>query len=222
MSKTPKSPSKSAARPVFAYLRVSTGEQDLRTQQLGILEYAEKHSLQPLTFVSETASGAIPAAQRTLGRELLPQLTAGSTLVVSEISRLGRSVVDILSTLKLLSERGVTVHIVKTNQQLDGSLTSKILTTVLGLAAEIERELIRQRTMEGQARAKAAGRHIGRPRLSDDAPRRSKLDARGDEIKRLAAKGVTKLNLARVFECDWITMNRWLQRHDVQVHRAGR
>lgn len=221
MSKTPRSAPKSTARPVFAYLRVSTGPQDLKSQQLGILEYAKSHSLQPLTFVSETASGAIPAAQRTLGRELLPQLTAGSTLVVSEISRLGRSVVDILSTLKLLSERGVTVHVVKTGQQLDGSLTSKILTTVLGLAAEIERELMRQRTMEGQARAKAAGKHIGRPRLTDDSQRRSKLDAHAEDIKKLATRGVTKLNLARVFDCDWITMNRWLQRHDVRVHKGG-
>jgi DNA invertase Pin-like site-specific DNA recombinase len=129
--------------------------------------------------------------------------------------------VDILSTLKLLSERGVTVHVVKTGQQLDGSLTSKILTTVLGLAAEIERELMRQRTMEGQARAKAAGKHIGRPRLTDDSQRRSKLDAHAEDIKKLATRGVTKLNLARVFDCDWITMNRWLQRHDVRVHKGG-
>jgi len=205
---------------VFAYLRVSTDEQELDSQKLGVLDYAKKRDLQPLKFVSEKISGSVPASERTLGKELLPNLQQGDVLIVAEISRLGRSVVDILSTLKLLAEKGVSVHVVKGNMQLDESLNSKILTTVLGLTAEIERELIRQRTKEGQARAKAAGKHIGRPRLTDDSQRRSKLDVRADDIKKLAAKGVTKLNLARVFDCDWITMSSWLQRHGVNVKRA--
>ncbi len=215
MSKTPKSREKAAQKRIFAYLRVSTGDQDLKSQQLGILEYAKAHDLQPIKFVAETVSGTVPVAERTLGKVLIPQMVAGSTLVVSEISRLGRSVVDILSTLKLLSEGGVAVHVVKSGQQLDGSLTSKILTTVLGLAAEIERELIRQRTKEGQQRARARGVHIGRPRLTDDSQRRSKLDIRGEEIKKLAGKGVNVQNLSRVFDCTWKTMRVWLDRHAV-------
>jgi DNA invertase Pin-like site-specific DNA recombinase len=71
--------------------------------------------------------------------------------------------------------------------------------------------------MEGQARAKAAGRNIGRPPIENEADRRSKLDKHADDIKRLAARGVTKLNLARVFQCDWLTMSEWLRRHDVRI-----
>jgi DNA invertase Pin-like site-specific DNA recombinase len=88
---------------------------------------------------------------------------------------------------------------------------------VLGLAAEIERELIRQRTREGMARAKASGKHIGRPKIEPDGDHRSKLDKFSEEIKRNADKGVTKLNLARFYDCDWATMDLWLRRHGVAI-----
>jgi len=80
---------------------VSTGDQDVKSQKLGIVDYAKKNNLPPLKFVSETTSGAIPVSDRTLGKELIPMLKEGDVLVVAEISRLGRSVVDILNTLKL-------------------------------------------------------------------------------------------------------------------------
>src|SRR5262249_43091589 len=159
---------------------------------------------------------------RDLGTKLLPKLQGGDALIIPELSRLGRSTVDVLATLKQLSERRVKVHVVKGSMVLDDSINSKILSTVLGLAAEIERDLIRQRSAEGQARAKAAGKHIGRPRIENDTDRRSKLDKFADDIKRLAAKGVTKLNLARVYDCDWATMNSWLCRHGVKIAKQAR
>jgi len=201
----------------YAYLRVSTGAQDLASQKVGIVDYARAHGLSVHEWEEETVSGAVDPAKRALGQKLLPKLQPGDLLIVAELSRLGRSTVDILSTLKRLSDQQVNVHIVKGATVLDGSMNSKILSTVLGLAADIERELIRQRSMEGQARAKAAGKHVGRPRIERDQDRRSKLDKHADDIKRLAAKGVTKLNLARVFECDWTTIDTWLRRHDVRV-----
>jgi putative DNA-invertase from lambdoid prophage Rac len=207
---------------VIGYLRVSTGDQDLASQKVGIVDYVRKHELPPIRFVSETIGGGVPASERQLGKAVVPQLKKGDILVVSELSRLGRSVLDILSTLKTLSETGVSVHVVKSGQVLDSSLQSKIFSTVMGLAAEIERDLIRQRTKEGQAKAKAAGKHIGRPRLADDADRRSKLDKHADEIKQLAAKGVNKMNLARVFNCDWLTMRNWLSRHEVRIAKSAR
>ena len=211
-------PQRPSSRDVFAYLRVSTGEQDLASQRHGILDYAQSKGLQPLSFVSETVSGTVPSTERVLGKELLPKLCQGDVLIVAELSRLGRSVLDILTTLRELAKRGVTVHVVKGGFQLDGSLNSKILTTVLSLAAEIERELICQRTKEGQARAKLAGKHIGRPKGSGG---HSKLDIRNTEIRQLATKGVTRANLARIFECDWETMNKWLIRHDVKVKKEA-
>jgi DNA invertase Pin-like site-specific DNA recombinase len=113
-------------------------------------------------WVQEKASGSLDADKRDLGK-LLPRLQSGDALVISELSRLGRSTADVLTTLKHLSERQVAVHVVKGNMRLDDSLNSRILTTVLGLASEIERELIRVRSIEGQARARAAGKHIRAP-----------------------------------------------------------
>lgn len=213
-------PGKKHSGQVYAYLRVSTEAQDLTSQKLGLLNYARDRGFGINGWCDETASGALAASKRDLGQKLLPKLQAGDILLVSELSRLGRSTADVLATLQELADRSVEVHVAKGGFQIDQSINSKILATVLGLAAEIERELIRQRTKEGQARAKASGKHIGRPRLTDDQQRRSKLDARASEIKKLAERGVTKLNLARVFECDWSTMDLWLRRHGIRVQKT--
>lgn len=202
---------------VYAYLRVSTDTQDLNSQKVGIVDYGRTHSLRIDEWFQETASGALDACKRDLGIKLLPKLKPGDALLIPELSRLGRSTADILSTLRQLSERRVKVHVVKGGFQLDDSINSKILSTVLGLAAEIERDLIRQRTREGQARAKASGKHIGRPKIERPEDHRSKLDKHADDIKRYAGRGITKLNLARIFQCDWATMNEWLLRHGVAI-----
>jgi DNA invertase Pin-like site-specific DNA recombinase len=207
---------------VYAYLRVSTDTQELDSQKVGIVDYADAHHLRIDEWVRETASGALDASKRDLGVKLLPRLQTGDALIIPELSRLGRSTVDVLSTLKLLRERQVKVHVVKGAFQLDDSINSKILSTVLGLAAEIERELIRARSIEGQARARAAGKHIGRPRLEREEDHRSKLDKHADDIKRCAAKGITKANLARLFNCDWLTMSEWLRRHGVAIAKGAR
>lgn len=206
----------------FAYLRVSSDEQDVAAQKVGIVDFCRQRDIRVDEWFEETASGGLDASQRDLGQKLMPKLKAGDTLIVSEISRLGRSTIDVLSTLKQLSERGVKANISKGSLVLDDSLNSKILSTVLGLAAEIERELIRQRTREGMARAKASGKHIGRPKIEREEDHRSKLDIHAEEIKRNAAKGVTKLNLARFYDCDWATMNLWLTRHGVAIAKGAR
>ncbi|MGB7541900.1 MAG: recombinase family protein [Burkholderiales bacterium] len=207
---------------VYAYLRVSTDTQDVGAQKIGIVDYARAHNLRIDEWFQETASGALDASKRDLGMKLLPKVQPGDALIIPELSRLGRSTADVLITLKLLSERQVKVHVVKGAFQLDDSINSKILSTVLGLAGEIERELIRARSIEGQARARARGVHIGRPKIERDEDRRSKLDPRAGEIKTLAGKGVTKLNLARIFECNWVTMNEWLRRHGVKIAKEAR
>lgn len=205
---------------VYAYLRVSTNEQEVGSQKVGIVDYGRANKLRIDEWVEEKVGGGIEAAKRDLGQKLLPKLQAGDLLIVTELSRLGRSTLDVLSTLQQLKERQVDVHVVKGGLRLDGSLNSKILSTVLGLAAEIERELIRQRSCEGQARARAAGKRIGRPRIEREQDRRSKLDSRAAEIKQAAAKGITKANLARYFDCDWGTMSEWLRRNGVTVAKS--
>jgi len=95
---------------VYAYLRVSTDTQELNSQKVGIVDYGEAHHLRIDEWVKETASGALDASKRDLGAKLLPKLQPGDALIVPELSRLGRSTLDVLSTLKVLRERQVKVH----------------------------------------------------------------------------------------------------------------
>jgi len=214
----PKQTSGTQPRRCIAYLRTSTGKQDLQAQQTGIVEFAQRHGLQPLEFVEEVTSGKTPVAERRLGKELLPSLHQADVLIVGEISRLGRTQRDVLVTLHALAEKGVTVRIVKGDMNIDQSIPSKVYVSMLSLMAEIERDLVSARTKEGLAKARANGKRLGRP---PGLPPRSKLDPRAADIKALASKGVGPMNLARVFDVNYGTMKKWLRNHSVRVRRGA-
>lgn len=203
-------------RRCIAYLRTSTDKQDLASQQTGVVDFCKRHGLQPVEFVEEQVSGKVAIADRRLGKEVIPGLKAGDVLVTGEISRLGRTQRDVLEVLHRLAERGVTVRVVKGDMNIDQSIPSKVYVSMLSLMAEIERDLISAHTREGLAKARANGKRLGRP---PGLPPRSKLDARGADIKALAAKGVGPMNLSRVFDCNFATMKKWLWNHSVRVRR---
>lgn len=205
-------------RQVIAYLRTSTDKQDTAAQQQGIVEYAKRNGLQPLRFVEEQVSGRVAIADRKLGKDVLPSLGAGDVLLVSELSRLGRSTLDVLQALKLATERGAEVHVAKGGHKVDGSMPSKVFVHVMALAAEIERDLLSARTKEGLERARRNGKRLGRPA---GLPPRSKLDARAEDIKAFAAKGIGPANLARVFDTTYTTMAKWLRNNKVSIRREG-
>lgn len=194
----------------YAYIRVSTDRQDLDNQRHGVIEYAHKHRLEPLHFFEDTASGKKSWRERDLGRLLL-QATAGDVLLVAEISRLARSTLQVLEVLQLAAEREIAVHVAKSNLVMDGSLHSRITATVLGLAAEIEREFISARTTEALARRKALGLPLGRPRGKLSTAR--KLDQRGDDIRDWLKKGVHKTSIARILGCHPDTLYEYLHRN---------
>jgi DNA invertase Pin-like site-specific DNA recombinase len=146
----------------FAYLRVSTDRQDLDNQRHGILEYANSHRLGPLAFVEDAASGRIGWRDRVVGALLLETASGGDLVLFAEVSRMGRSTLQVLEMLETCMTRGLTVYIAKQGMVLDGSMQSRITATVLGLAAEIERALISQRTTEALARRKATARAKGK------------------------------------------------------------
>ena len=146
---------------IFAYIRVTTNKQDVTSQRFEITEYAEKNGLQPLEFVSEVVSGKVPVKDRRL-HHVLEILDDGDVLIITELSRLGRNMVEILSIIEKLIQKGVRVHAIKGDYVLNDSLSSKILTTILLMAAEIERELISERTRRAIASRKALGKPIGR------------------------------------------------------------
>jgi DNA invertase Pin-like site-specific DNA recombinase len=198
----------------FAYLRVSTDQQDIANQRHGILEYANAHQLGLLTFVKDTASGQLKWRDRALGTLLTDKADAGDVVVFSEISRMARSTLQVLDILEHCMRCKISVHIAKQNMILNGSMQSRIAATVLGLAAEIEREFISLRTREALAKRRAEGKPLGRPR--GKRATRVKLDDKEAEIRGYLAKGISKRSIAKLVDCAPSTLYDWLDRRQLQ------
>ena len=129
----------------YAYLRVSTNQQDVDNQRHGILEYVNQQSLGHLEFISDSVSGQKKWRERKLGELLTSTAVGGDVIIFAEISRMARSTLQVLEILECCMKQKLTVHVAKQQMVLDDNLPSRITATVLGLAAEIERELISMR-----------------------------------------------------------------------------
>ena len=192
---------------VIGYLRVSTGEQDFKNQKLGILDLANKHNWK-INFIEEKVSGKVSYKEKELGK-VIDTFKEGDVLIVSELSRLGRSMVEIMTLLCELSKKGVKVYAVKGGYEINNSIQSKILTMVLCMAAEVERDLISSRTKEALARKKKEGFKLGRPK---GVPGKSKLDGMEGEIKKLLDKKVGIASLAKIHDVAWPTMANFIKK----------
>lgn len=193
---------------VVAYLRVSTDQQDVEAQRVGVAEYVQRLGMAVDEFVEDGGvSGRVHWRKRKLG-PLLARLRRGDVLIVAEVSRIARSTLQVLEVLEECTRRGVEAHVVKQGMKLDNSLHNKITLTVLGLAAEIERDLISQRTKEGLALRKAQGVRLGRAPGFKPA---LKLDAHADEIRTLLGAGVAKQTVARKLGVSRMTLYKWLE-----------
>jgi DNA invertase Pin-like site-specific DNA recombinase len=199
----------------YAYLRVSTDKQDLDNQRHGIIEYARQHGLEPLIFIEDTVSGTKDWRERDLSR-LLDQAVAGDVLLVAEISRMARSTLQVLEILREAADKGVIVHVVKNRMVMDGSLHARITATVLGMAAEIEREFNSARTKESLARRKAEGKPLGRP--VGAVSQEKKLDKRKDEIIGLLQKEVHIASIARIVDCSRTTLYAWMEANNLSAY----
>ena len=177
------------------------------------MHLANDKALGQVEWFEETASGRLSWRKRQLG-ELLAELSTGDNLLVSELSRLGRSMLECMEILSLASQRGIHIYAVKGNWQLDHSIQSKILAMAFAMAAEIERDLISQRTKEALAAGKRAGKKLGRPAGSG----KSKLDKHRSEIEALLANGSTQRFIAKRFGTTEANLSRWLKKHDLR-HR---
>jgi len=191
----------------WAYLRVSTEDQDVNNQKLEILRLANEKGLGAVTFIEETASGRKSWRERRTA-ELLDRMKPGDSLLVAELSRLGRSMLEIMEILHLATERDLRVFAAKGGWSLDGSLPSKIVAMVLAMAAEIEKELISQRTKAALATRKAAGVTLGRPK----GPGASKLDKHEAEIRELITLGVPITKIAPKFSSSVPNLRAWLKK----------
>lgn len=196
-----------------AYLRVSTDQQDTRNQQHGIEIYAAARGLTISETVQDTASGSLLWHQRGV-RQIIDNAEPGDILLVAEISRLARSTIQVLEIMRAAAERSMVIHVAKNSLVMDGSMQSKITATILGLAAEIEREFIIARTTESLARRRAAGLPMGRP---PGQAERVKLDALAGKIAEWEKLGLGRRSIARLAHCSPSTLYAWLARRSKRM-----
>lgn len=192
-----------------AYIRISTGGQDLDSQRLTILDYAHRQGLRVDTFVEARVSSRRAAVKRGL-HTVLEQVHPGDLILVSELSRLGRSVGQIIQLVDHLIKQRVRLVAIKEHIQLNGAqdLQTKVMITMFGLFAEIERDLIAERTKEGLAAARAKGRLPGRPK---GVLGTSKLTGREAEIQSLLAKTVSKASIAKILGVSRSTLYHFIE-----------
>jgi DNA invertase Pin-like site-specific DNA recombinase len=197
---------------VVGYIRVSTKDQDVEKNEADILRFANEHQLGPVEFVREKVSGLKHWKKRKLG-EVFDTLEIHDTIIVPELSRLGRSTLQILEFMTEAKEKGVSIYAVKGRWRLDDSMQSKILLHVFSMVSEIERDLISERTKEGLRSAKEKGRLIGRPK----GPGKSKLDNHRDEIIALLRNGSTKSYVSKRYGSSITNLNNWIRKNDLKV-----
>ena len=192
----------------FAYLRVSSDQQDTNNQKFGLLEYCNNRNINPVKFIEDTASGKTTWKERAIGN-ILEKAIKGDLILVSEISRLGRSTLQVLEILEMAAKKEISVHIAKNHIVIDGSMQSTITATILGLAAQIERDFISSRTKEALAKRKADGFKLGRPKGQSQL---LKLDSFCEEINGYLRKGINKRAISKLIECSPSTLYLWLKR----------
>jgi DNA invertase Pin-like site-specific DNA recombinase len=196
---------------VIGYLRVSTIDQDTEKNEADVLKFANDHDFGKVEFITERISGMKSWKHRKLA-EVVQGMNAGDVLIVPELSRLGRSLVNVLEVLNELSQRDVKVYSVKEPFQLNGDdMQSKIMRTMLGLFAEIERDLISARTKEGLASARAKGLILGRPKGIG----KSRLDTYKPEIVAMLKNGSKRQFVAQRYGVTSAALLHWLKRHEL-------
>ena len=189
---------------VVGYLRVSTADQNIEKNKADILQLANHHDLGRVRFVEEKISGKVSWRQRKVA-EVLESLRANDAIVVSELSRLGRSMLECMEILSVAAQKRINVYAVKGAWRLDQSIQSKIIAMAFSMAAEIERDLISQRTKEALRFKKAQGMILGRP----PGPGKSKLDPYRPEIEGLLANGSSQKFVASRYRTTEANLHNW-------------
>jgi DNA invertase Pin-like site-specific DNA recombinase len=209
MQQRPERGSKQVSK-TLAYLRVSTDKQDTKNQKLEILEYARKNDFKIDRFIEVEISSRKGYRQRQLD-VLLEELRPGDRLVISELSRLARSVGQIIQIMDELVKAKISLVSIKDGIRLDGKggkpdIQTKVLTTIIGLFAEIERDLLSDRVKTGLAKARAEGKTLGRPKGTLG---KSRLDPHREQIEEYLALGVSKASLCKILKVDRTTFYSW-------------
>jgi DNA invertase Pin-like site-specific DNA recombinase len=197
-----------------AYLRVSTQEQSVEKNKPDILNLANEKDLGKVEWVEEKVSGKVPWRDRKI-KTIIDELQAGDNIIVSELSRLGRSMLDVMEVLSVVKAKDINIYAVKGDWQLNG-LQSELIAVVFAMAAQIERELISARTIEGLAKRRASGKKLGRPCGTS----KSKLDPFRPEIEALIKNGSTLAFIAERYDSTQGNLHHWLRKRKIDKTRV--
>ena len=199
----------------YGYIRVSSDKQTVENQRFEIEQFGKREGWSIDGWIEETVSGTKPYSKRQLGK-LLRHVGKGDLIICSELSRLGRSLYMIMEILSYCMRRGCAVWTIKDGYRLGDDIQSKVLAFAFGLSAEIERNLISQRTREALARLKAEGKHIGRPKGSKTRREVHPLYNREEYVCRALASGCSQRQLARRLHCSRNTLHRYIANYLIE------
>ena len=203
---------------IVAYLRASTNKQDLNHQKLEILEFARKQQLNVSDFIEVTISSRKTSRERRID-ELLELLHEADTLIVTELSRLGRSTAEVITLVNALVERDIRLIVIKQNLDMyKHDMNSKIMITLFSLFAELERDMISLRTKEALAAKKAQGINLGKPK---GTLQKSKFDKDVEKIKELVGYGLSASKMAKVLGySNHLALNTYINKRELRKSDA--
>jgi DNA invertase Pin-like site-specific DNA recombinase len=196
----------------IGYLRVSTIDQDTEKNKAEILSLANDKKFGHVKFIEEKVSGKKSWKERKI-KKVIDELGEGDRLLVPELSRLGRSMLEIMEMLSIAREKGIYIYSVKGAWELNGTIQSKVMAMAFSIASEIERDLISKRTKEALKARKAAGVKLGRPK----GPGKSKLDKYREEIIALLKNGSTKAYISRKYKTTKPNLHNWLKKNKIDA-----
>lgn len=194
----------------YGYIRVSSDKQTVENQRFEINQFCQQEGWTIDGWIEETVSGTRTYTKRRLGK-LLRQVGEGDIIICSELSRLGRNLYMIMEILSHCMQCGCRVWTIKDGYRLGDDIQSKVLAFAFGLSAEIERNLISQRTKEALARLKAEGKHLGRPEGSKTHKEALSLYRYEALIRRELHHGTSKRALASKLHCGRNTLNSYIE-----------
>lgn len=193
---------------IYGYIRVSTDKQTVENQRYEIKEFCERKEIIVDRWIEETISGAKEVDDRQLGK-LIRKMKQDDILICTELSRLGRNLLMIMGILNDCMKKQVQIWTIKDNYRLGDDISSKVLAFAFGLAAEIERNLISQRTKEALARKKAEGVILGRPKGRKSS--KKKLTGKEQQIKDMLEAGVSYSAIARYLKVHRLTVSSFVK-----------
>lgn len=195
---------------IYGYIRVSSDKQTVENQRFEINNFCQRESLTIDGWIEETISGTKAYNKRQLGI-LLKQIQKGDLIICAELSRLGRNLFMIMEILNICMTKECRVWTIKDNYRLGEDIQSKVLAFAFGLSAEIERNLISQRTKEALARKRAEGIILGRPKGKKNSPDKYKLSGKENLIRELLQAEMSKRKIAKICKVDRNTLARFIK-----------